>query len=187
MSSENITPHIRTERITEALAVGLNLAYTALYILEIKWCFILAFVGSLLFVWLCFRKNILAEVVLQGFYVFMAVYGWNHWGSSFEVTRWEFQTHVMLIGTGIVVWLASAMWLRTFSNSKLPFIDTFTTIFSILATWLMVNMEPTNWWYWIVIDSISIYLYCKRGLKFGAAMFVVYLVLAIVGPISSFG
>jgi len=35
--------------------------------------------------------------------------------------------------------------------------------------------------YWIIIDFVSIYLYAKRGMYFGALLFVIYLLLAING------
>ena len=38
-----------------------------------------------------------------------------------------------------------------------------------------------KWLYWIVINTISIYLYLDRGLEQTALMFMLYLVLAILG------
>jgi nicotinamide mononucleotide transporter len=38
-----------------------------------------------------------------------------------------------------------------------------------------------NWLYWIVIDTVSIYLYAKRGLKLGSVLFALYLLLALDG------
>ena len=41
-----------------------------------------------------------------------------------------------------------------------------------------------NWWYWFVIDSVSIVLYINRELYLTALLFAVYLVLIVVGYLS---
>ena len=38
-----------------------------------------------------------------------------------------------------------------------------------------------NWLYWLVIDSVSIYLYLDRELYLTALLFAVYLVIALFG------
>ena len=45
----------------------------------------------------------------------------------------------------------------------------------------MVQGDEVNWLYWIVIDSLSVYLYAKRGMPVGALLFVVYDLMAIDG------
>jgi nicotinamide mononucleotide transporter len=38
-----------------------------------------------------------------------------------------------------------------------------------------------NWFYWFVIDGVSVLLYISRELYLTAALFVLYLVLIVVG------
>ena len=38
-----------------------------------------------------------------------------------------------------------------------------------------------NWLYWLVIDSVSIYLYLDRELYLTAALFAVYVIIVIFG------
>jgi nicotinamide mononucleotide transporter len=38
-----------------------------------------------------------------------------------------------------------------------------------------------NWYYWFVIDAVSVYLYYARELYLFAGLFVVYLVLIVIG------
>jgi len=38
-----------------------------------------------------------------------------------------------------------------------------------------------NWLYWLVINSASIYLYLEREFYLYAALFVIYLVIAVYG------
>ena len=63
----------------------------------------------------------------------------------------------------------------------MPRLAAFTTVCSGMATWWMVQGDDVNWLYWIVIDSLSVYLYAKRGMPMGALLFVVYDLMAIDG------
>ena len=38
-----------------------------------------------------------------------------------------------------------------------------------------------NWLYWLVIDSVSIYLYIDRELYLTSALFVVYIIIIFIG------
>jgi nicotinamide mononucleotide transporter len=38
-----------------------------------------------------------------------------------------------------------------------------------------------NWIYWLVVDSVSAYLYGARGLYLYALLYVFYLVLVVIG------
>ena len=66
-------------------------------------------------------------------------------------------------------------------GSSLPVVDGFTTVFSILATWWMIQFDALNWWYWLVIDLVSVWLYAKRGMPWGALLFAVYSLMALDG------
>lgn len=75
----------------------------------------------------------------------------------------------------------TAFGLKKFTKTKLALEDSFTTVFSLIATWVMVNYVHENYLYWIVIDAVSVHLYWKRKLYFGSALFVVYTVLVTLG------
>ena len=170
------------ERTIEAAAVLLNLVYLYLYIEGSRWCWPAAFLGSALFVWLCFGRKMLAEVALQVFYLAMAVYGFfGTSGGMQEGAEWSIDRHLLLIGTSALGTLALGAFLHWRTSAALPWLDSFTTVFSLAATWVMVNMVHENYLYWMVIDSASVYLYWKRGLRLGAGLFVVYFVMVVLG------
>lgn len=181
-----LQPYPKSQQRIEFLAVVLNLLYTSLYLLEYREAFIPAFIGSSLFVWICFKRNILAESLLQIFYVFMAGYGWMHFADNFVDTKLPIFYHIIFLVLATGSWMISANLMQKRTSSAYPFVDTFTTIFSILATWYMVNGDPFNWWYWVVINAVAIWLYYKRKLYFGAAMFAIYFIMAIIGIFKEF-
>ena len=167
----------------EWFAVLCSITYTILLTYQIIWCWLFAFLASIAFIYLCYLKKIYAEFVLQVFYLLMALYGYFQWDVSlFQDSKslgWEL--NIGVISLGVLLSLASGYSLKKYSDAELPWLDSFTTVFSIIATALMVSLLPENWLYWIVIDIVSIYLYMKRGLKLTALLFVVYTFLAING------
>ena len=63
----------------------------------------------------------------------------------------------------------------------MPLLDAFTTVFSIIATLMVIKKILENWLYFIAIDIASIYLYYSRDLNQTAILFLLYSIIAIVG------
>jgi len=167
----------------EWFAVICSIAYTVLLTYQLVWCWLFAILAAIAFLYLCYEKKIYAEFILQIFYLLMALYGYYQWDLSLfnnlEGLGWELNLGIVLIG--LVLSLTAGFSLKKYSDAELPWLDSFTTVFSIIATALMVSLIPENWLYWIVIDTVSIYLYLQRGLKLTAILFVIYTFLAING------
>jgi nicotinamide mononucleotide transporter len=68
-----------------------------------------------------------------------------------------------------------------FTSQQLPYLDAFTTVFSIGATFMVTQKVLENWMYWIVIDLLSIHLYAHRDLNLTAVLFALYTIIAVVG------
>lgn len=181
---KTVASFMQWERAAEAAAVALSLAYTWGYLQGwVPWCFIPAAIGAAILMVLCWRKAILAESALQAFYIGMAVYG--AWASSspqdWTPAHWSLNTHLWAIAIAALTTAVVAVGLQRNTKSALPWLDAFTTVFSLLATWLMVHNHHANWAYWIAIDAVAIFLYAKRGLPMGAALYAIYLVMAVMG------
>jgi nicotinamide mononucleotide transporter len=171
----------------EAAAVVLGVIYLLLAVRESLWCWYAAFASTGIFLVLFWDVGLLMESALQVYYLVMAVYGWWHWQAGkgdqggLAISRWGARQHLVAL---IAVLLASAVsgaLLQQHSNAALPYLDSFTTWGSILTTWMVARKVLENWLYWLVIDSISIYLYLDRALYLTAGLFAVYLVIVIFG------
>jgi nicotinamide mononucleotide transporter len=127
------------------------------------------------------------ESALNGYYMAMAIYGWYQWqrgGSANQgvaLSIWTTRQHFMAIGLILLSTVISGYLLTVTTEARLPYIDSFTTWASVVTTVMVARKVLENWLYWIVINSVSIFLYIDRELYQTAAMFVVYLVLAIIG------
>lgn len=171
----------------EAAAVLLGIAYLLLAMRESLWCWYAAFASTSIFLVLFWNVSLLMESALQVYYLAMAVYGWWHWRSApggrgeLPITRWRAAQHLRAIAAVLLISLVSGALLHRYSEAALPFLDSFTTWGSVLTTWMVARKVLENWLYWLVIDSVSIYLYLDRGLHLTALLFAAYLIIAIFG------
>ena len=171
----------------EGLAVVFSLAYVVLAAKEHISCWIFGILGSLLSIWLFVDAKLYAESVLFSYYVVMGFYGWYAWSKGrdanqkLEIVIGSKKLHLLLmvggyIGTFILFWI-----LKTFTDAAMPLLDSFTTVFSFIATWMVAKRLIENWIYWIAIDALSVYLYLSRDLTLYAFLTFAYTGLAIYG------
>lgn len=174
--------HISTDAALELAAVGFSLAFTLLYLRGIvPACYIAALFGSFLFALLCWRKRIFAESGLHVFYVGMAVYGLLTTEADWRVVSLPLDAHLPWLLMGAVVTAVIGYLLSRNPRAHTPYLDAFTTVFSVIATALMIGYVHENWLYWIVIDSAAVALYALRRLYLSAGLFILYLAMAIDG------
>jgi len=173
--------------LLEWLAVLLAIAYLLFAIKESSWCWPAAFFSTAIYIFLFFDANLYMESFLNFYYLLMAIYGWQQWQNKTKqqphnaILTWKIKTHLILIFfTSLLVYL-SAFLLNHFTNQELALIDSFTTWFAILTTYMVTQKVLENWLYWIVINSVSIYLYVSKGFALTAVLFFSYIILAIVG------
>ncbi len=171
--------------LLELAAVVFAVAYLLLAIRQNPWCWLAAFVSSILSMALFYGAQIYMQTALQVFYAGMAVYGWQQWvrgdsGRGVRIKTWRPRTHVVAIASIFAVSGVFA-WLLTFTDQAMPFVDSFTAVAAIVTTYMVAHKILENWAYWFVIDSVSVYLYLSRGLPLYALLFLGYLVLIVIG------
>lgn len=176
--------------ILEPVAVLLAVAYLLLAARESLWCWPCALGSSLIYIWIFIDVRLLMESVLSVFYVVMAVVGWMQWrgraqGTAGEgavrIHRLRWQQHLLLVLAMLLLAGLNGWVMQRFTNAVWPFVDSFTTWASVFTTVLVIRKVLENWLYWIVIDSISLYLYVDRGLYLTALLFAGYLVICVFG------
>jgi nicotinamide mononucleotide transporter len=171
----------------ELAAVLLGIAYLLLAMRESLWCWYAAFLSTGIFLGLFWEVGLLMESALQVYYLAMAAYGWWHWqhgargDGELAISRWGARQHLGAIAVVAAASLLSGALLAAHTSAALPYLDSFTTWGSILTTWMVARKILENWLYWLVIDSVSIYLYVDRALYLTALLFAAYVVIVIFG------
>ena len=167
----------------EWTAVVLNVGFTLCIAFEKRIGWVLGFVAGCIGVGLYALAHTWAMSVLNGYYIVMAVYGWWSWGRIGEerirTQRWLF--HAVVVPVGLLLAYATAVLLGQYLNGNFPHLDAFVTVFSFIATWMMARKYIGNWVYFIVADSVSVYLNWRIGYMGYAALNVMYLVLSVIG------
>lgn len=169
----------------EWLAVISSIIYVILAAKRSILCWLFAFIGSALFVYLCYIGNLYIESVLQFFYVAMAVVGWLTWKNSnsdeSQIKKWGLNKHLINIVLSGVTALLIGYIFDKYTAQANPYIDAFTTCYSLSATYMVTKKIIGNWLYWIVIDLVSIYLYAQRDYYLTAVQYGLFTLLAVYG------
>ena len=170
--------------IIECIAVFFSILYVILAAKESIWCWGAAAISVTLYIYICFFAQLYPETGLQVFYLFMAFYGyyiWNKKEQSLQISEWSISKHLFILIVGAILTFLMGFYFATYTNAKMPIVDSFTTVFSLFATYMVVKKILGNWLYWIVIDTVSVYLYFSRDLHLTSLLFMAYTIIAIFG------
>ena len=171
--------------LLEVVAVVAAVLYLILAIRQNIACWFFALLSTAIYIWLFIDARLYMESVLNGFYFLMAVYGWWSWRSGgthvLPVSTRGVQLHVVAVaGIAVLAGINGAL-LDRYTDAAFPYVDSATTWAALWATWLVARKVLENWWYWLVIDLVSIVIYWSRGLELTALLFVVYVVMIPFG------
>nr|MBI1230467.1 nicotinamide riboside transporter PnuC [Cytophagales bacterium] len=174
----------------EAVAVFFGLASVFYSMKENILVFPTGIVSTLIYVWICLQVKLYADMGINAYYFIMSIYGWYFWTRS-EVGSPKLSV-TWLDRKGIIVSLALFFGsygvlyvvLATFTDSDVPYWDSFTTATAFVGMWLMAKKKVENWIAWIITDIVSVPLYIYKGLLLTSFQFLVFTVLAVMGLIA---
>lgn len=146
------------------------------------------------------RALLFADVLLNLYYVLMNAYGWYYWlygGQQLRERAGELLpqriTVKTAVGLTLITLLGSVLmgYLFTqYTQADMAYADSLTTVASFVAMWMSARKYLSSWVAWFLIDIVQIFLYVLKGLSsdpglfFYAALYTVYLAMAIWGWLS---
>jgi nicotinamide mononucleotide transporter len=185
---EGIIAAAQAMSIWEVVAVILGIAYLVLAMRQSILCWYAAFGSTAIFSWLFWDVSLVMESGLNVYYLIMAIYGWSVWRGNKEksetnvaIKTWSLSRHALVISGIILMSLATGYGLEKNTSAALPYLDSFTTWGAVITTYMVAQKVLENWLYWLVIDTVAIYLFIDRELYLTALLMVVYVVLATIG------
>lgn len=172
--------------LVEILATLCGLAFIVLLIRDRVACWPFGIAGSLLSIYLFVEGKLYSEAVLYLYYVGMGIWGWLRWhrrsaDDNNPVVHYGLPANAGIIAAAGLGALALGSFFAAYTDAQRPYIDAFTTAFSFAATYLEVKKVLETWVYWIVLNSVSIWLYMDRSLDIYAGLICVYAVLSVWG------
>ncbi len=167
--------------------MALAIAYLWLIIKERIEAWYCAFLSTALYTAIFWQVSLVMESALNIYYMGMAVYGWWQWRHGGDndqgvvVHSWPWQQHLLWLLLIIAITTISGWWLASNTDAAHPYVDSFTTWAAVFTTYLVAQKILENWLYWIVINTISVWLYLDRGLYPTSILFVWYVGMSVVG------
>ena len=115
----------------------------------------------------------------------MAIVGWYLWNKTRDqsdwITTWSLNFHFLNIAISAVIVLVLGFYFEHNTQQDYPYLDAFTTVFSLAATYMVTQRVLENWIYWIVIDIAGAFLYAAKDFYLSALLYVLFTFLAIYG------
>jgi len=173
--------------IWESLAVLLGLIYVTLAARHNRLAWLAAFANTSIYAVLLWQDHLPMQALLNGYFMLAAIYGWFHWQNDsteetapiiLHITRNE---HLFLIVLGTTSTIILGYLLDLYALSQQPYLDTFTTVFAMINTWLMLQNKLESWLYWIGIDLVNLWLFASTGHEPTLILYAVYIVLSVYG------
>jgi len=170
----------------EIIATLFGIAYVILAAKESLWTWFFAFFGTLIYTIIFWEGALVSSSILNFYYMVMAVYGFILWrggkeSKPLEISRYSISKNITIILAGLVVSLILGYLSDTYLRANFAYIDAFVMTFSVIATWMLANKILENWLYWMVVDSVGVFLYLKSGYYATVVLFILYVLLSFYG------
>ena len=178
------------ENYFELFASGLGFIAIFLQIRQNVWYWFVSIIMVSMYIYIYIDAKLYADMSLQVYFLVISFYGWymwlfgniqNHKHSALKVTSASKRMTGILTSITLVLFFFIAWILITFTNSDLPYWDSFTTALSFVATWMLARKILENWLVWIIVDAVSIGIYVYKELYPTAVLFLFLTILAFVG------
>ena len=204
--TNNVLPKVIESLISitglEWIAMLLSLAYILLAARGSLWCWPAAFISTALYTYIFYEYLLLMDSALNAYYLIMAVYGYWAWRKNtknelattgttntsnaeqeqkFTVVSWQMNWHLKACAILAVISTGWGYIMANYTPADLAYLDTFTTVYAVFATYLITQKVLENWIYWIVIDFVSIYLYIQKALYPTILLFIIFVGVAFYG------
>jgi nicotinamide mononucleotide transporter len=184
---QEFTDGLKNTSWPEYLAVFFGIASVLFSRKENIWVYPTGIINTVMYTWFCFQWwNLYAEGSLNFYYTVMSIYGWWVWtrkkdGKELPITfnnkkDWSVSISFFFISWGLLFFI-----LKKYTNSAVPWGDSFASAAAYTGMWQMARKKLENWIWWIITNFASIPLYFYKHAVFTSVQYLVFLVLAIMG------
>ena len=140
-----------------------------------------------------YRAGLYADLGINVYYVLASLYGLFIWitgknhGKSNEkveeipISHTPKKLYIPLISITCLLTVVFAQILTRFTDSDVPWADSFTTALSVVALWMLAKKYAEQWLAWILVDVVCCVLYVYKGLYFTSGLYGLYTFIAYFG------
>lgn len=139
-------------------------------------------------VYLLYRAGYFGDMVINGYYSVMSIYGWYMWGKKKDgqkviaISRTNSIEKLMGIGMFLftIIVIFAVYKLFDYEIKTENYLDIFTSGLFFTAMWYMAFKKIENWTLWIVGDMIAVPIYAYRGLGILSLEYIIFTILAVL-------
>lgn len=184
----------------ELIATITGLIAIILSSLENVWSWIIGLVNVVFAFFMFYQIQLYPDMFLQVFFFVTNIIGFWQWKfpktyeanlkNELKITKLSTRNFILLCLVGLL----GTIGLGTFSKNlheiaptvfslptDFPYMDSFTTVMSIIATFMLIRKKVEAWWIWLVVDVIATYMYFIKDVKLYSLLYFAFVIIAAFG------
>lgn len=182
----------------EIIGTLIGLVYLWLEYRASIYLWIAGIVMPAIYIFVYYKAGLYADFGINIYYLLAAAYGWAMWtrkqkhsaaeparaastATSTAITKLPLKYVPALTAVFAVAFVGIAWVLIRFTDSTVPWLDSFTTALSIIAMWMLARKYVEQWWAWILVNVVCCGLYIYKDLYFTSVLYGLYAIIAIFG------
>lgn len=171
----------------EIAGVIVGLIYLWLEYRASVWLWAASIVMPAIYIFIYAESGFYADMGINIYYLVASIYGWVAWlrrgddGQPLKITHTPHKMILPLIAVGAIAMVVITYILLNYTDSTVPYGDSFTTALSVVALYMLARKQAEQWLVWLVVDAVSCALYISKGIYLTAALYGLYTILAWVG------
>lgn len=172
----------------EVLGTFVGLMYLYLEYRASIYLWIASIIMPAIYIFVYYDAGLYADFGIQIYYLLAAVYGFMVWKffhkkeeKTLPITHMSVRGYVQASGMFAMSFAVILYVLLHYTNSDVPYCDTFTTALSIVAMWMLARKYVEQWLAWLIVDAVCTVLYVYKGIYATALLYALYTVIAVLG------
>ena len=154
---------------------------------QVIWCWPVALINVLIYIYVFFISKLYADFGLQLFYFVMTIYGWYNWmygGKDHHepaITKISLKMFAFLFFVSLPSIFIVGYLLKNYTDAFFPYWDSFVSVWGIIGTYLMAKKIIEHWILWVIVDITCVFIYFFKGLYPTTILYFIFSILAIYG------
>jgi len=157
-------------------------------------------VGVVLFGFLFYQIQLYSDLFEQIYYLVTGFWGWWLWthpkiadkdtNNELKVSFGSQKFNLIGIASIVLLTISMSYFMSNIHlifpvifpiAASFPFMDAFTTAVSFVANIYLAKRKIENWYMWIIVDVIAVFLYFQKGVIFLSILYFFFLLNALKG------
>lgn len=175
--------------LLEAIAVLFGLASALCSWRNSIWVYPTGIISTAIFVYLLWQWELLGDLIIQGYYFIMSIYGWYIWTRKVSpdkftpITKASKKEHGIAVIIGILSLIGVFIVYTIFDKwtSWTAYVDTLTTAIFFGGMWMLAKRKVENWLFLLAGNIISVPLYFIKGYTISSMLYLIFIAISIMG------